>query len=411
MATAARALHLQEPTAAAEDLAARLLELAAIRSVSREEKALCDLLEGRLRAIAGVEVVRAGDNLIATLPELAGRPRLILCGHLDTVPVNENFPPRRDGDRIAGLGTTDLKSGLAVLLRLLDELSGALAARAAGTVDCDPAFVLYAREEIAFTESGLNEVERAWPKLKEASFAVCVEPTANAVELGCNGTLHAELAVLGKAAHAARPWLGSNAIHSALPLLARVASRPERDYSPPGRPEIRYREVMSVTGVSGGKARNVIPDRCTFNVNFRYAPDRTPDGARDQIRTLFQDAIEAGKAELTFKDVAPAGRVPVGNRLCDRLIALAKGEVRAKQAWTDVGRFSDWKIDAVSCGPGFPEVAHQREEWASVAKMVASLALFRGLVGLAATPTPAPSLGARPAEGTRPTGLGGAGPA
>jgi succinyl-diaminopimelate desuccinylase len=385
MATAARPLHLEEAASAAEDLAARLLELAAVRSVSREEKALCDLLEGRLRAVAGVEVARTGENLIATLPALAGRPRLILCGHLDTVPVNQNFPPKRAGDRIEGLGTTDLKSGLAVLLRLIDELAGAIAARALERVDCDPAFVFYAREEVAFTESGLNEVERAWPKLREAAFAVCVEPTANGVELGCNGTMHAELAVLGKAAHAARPWLGSNAIHAALPLLARVASRPERAWSPPGRPEIRYREVMSVTGIQGGKARNVVPDRCSFNINFRYAPDRTPDGARAEIRSLFQDAIEGGKAELTFKDVAPAGRVPAGNRWCDRLVALAKNEVRAKQAWTDVGRFSEWKIDAVSCGPGFPEVAHQQEEWASVQKMVESLALFRGLVGLASS--------------------------
>jgi succinyl-diaminopimelate desuccinylase len=400
MATATRLLHRQPAATAAEDLAARLLELAGIRSVSREERALCDRIENRLRSVAGVEVGRTGDNLIATLPELSGRPRLILCGHLDTVPENQNFPPRREADRIDGLGTTDLKSGLAVLLRLLDELSGAVVARALERVDCDPAFVFYAREEIAFSESGLNEVERDWPKLKEAAFAVCVEPTANAVELGCNGTMHAELALLGKAAHAARPWLGSNAIHSALPLLSRVASRPERTWSPPGRPEIQYREVMSVTGVQGGKARNVVPDRCTFNVNFRFAPDRTPENARAEIRSLFQDALDAGKAELFFRDVAPAGRVPAGNRWCDRLVALAKNEVRAKQAWTDVGRFSEWKIDAVSCGPGFPEVAHQREEWASVAKMVESLAIFRGLVGLGEAAAP---------EGAAPTAPKGAG--
>jgi succinyl-diaminopimelate desuccinylase len=393
MATAPPLLHQQAPATAAEDLATRLLELASIRSVSRDEQALCQLLETRLRAVAGVELLRTGDNLVATLPALAGKPRLILCGHLDTVPENQNLPPTRDGDRIAGLGTSDLKSGLAVLLRLIDELSAAIAARAAAAVDCDPAFVFYAREEIAFKESGLNEVERDWPALKQAQFAVCVEPTANAVELGCNGTMHAELTVLGKAAHAARPWLGSNAIHSALPLLAAVAGRPERAYSPPGRREIRYREVMSVTGVNGGKARNVIPDRCTFNVNFRFAPDRTPDGARAEITALFADAIKSGTAELVFKDLAPAGRVPAANQWCDRLVTLAKNEVRAKQAWTDVGRFSEWNVDAVSCGPGFPEVAHQKEEWASVEKMVESLALFRGLVGLSTPPAAQPSGG------------------
>ncbi len=386
MASAPLLLHAEPPAAAAEDLATRLLELVAIKSVSREEQSLCSFVETRLRAAPGVEVVRVGDNLIATLPALAGRPRVVLCGHLDTVPENGNLPPRREGDRILGLGATDLKSGLAVIWRLLDELSGLVArgpSRELDAIDCDPAFVFYAREEIAFRESGLIEVELAWPELRSAQFAVCVEPTSNAVELGCNGTLHAELTVLGKAAHAARPWLGSNAIHSALPLLAQVAARGERCWSPPGRTDCVYREVMSVTGIAGGKARNVIPDRCTFNLNFRFAPDRGSDAARAEVSALFEKAVQAGVAELVFKDVGPAGRVPHGNRWCDRLVARAGGKVRAKQAWTDVGRFSEWNVDAVSCGPGIPEVAHQKEEWASVAMMVESLAMFRAFVGCA----------------------------
>jgi len=365
MASAPLLLHAEPPAAAAEDLATRLLELVAIKSVSREEQSLCSFVETRLRAAPGVEVVRVGDNLIATLPALAGRPRVVLCGHLDTVPENGNLPPRREGDRILGLGATDLKSGLAVIWRLLDELSGLVArgpSRELDAIDCDPAFVFYAREEIAFRESGLIEVELAWPELRSAQFAVCVEPTSNAVELGCNG---------------------SNAIHSALPLLAQVAARGERCWSPPGRTDCVYREVMSVTGIAGGKARNVIPDRCTFNLNFRFAPDRGSDAARAEVSALFEKAVQAGVAELVFKDVGPAGRVPHGNRWCDRLVARAGGKVRAKQAWTDVGRFSEWNVDAVSCGPGIPEVAHQKEEWASVAMMVESLAMFRAFVGCA----------------------------
>ncbi len=386
MATAPPLLHAQPASAAAEDLATRLLELASIKSVSREEQPLCSHVETRLRAAPGCDVTRVGDNLIATLPALAGRPRVILCGHLDTVPENGNLPPRRDGDQIHGLGTSDLKSGLAVIWRLLDELCEVVArgpSAELAAIDCDPAFVFYAREEIAFRESGLIEVEKAWPALRSAQFAVCVEPTSNAVELGCNGTMHAELTVLGKAAHAARPWLGANAIHLALPLLAQVAARAERVHSPPGRPECVYREVMSVTGIQGGKARNVVPDRCTFNLNFRFAPDRTSEQAKDEVRKLFDAAVRAGVAELVFKDVGPSGRVPAGNRWCERLIALAGDAVRAKQAWTDVGRFSEWNVDAVSCGPGMPEVAHQKDEWASVQRMVESLALLRGFVGRA----------------------------
>ncbi len=357
-----------EDAALGEDLAERLLALTAIPSVSRTEKALCDWLEAKLRVLTGVAVRRTGENLIATLPALAGKPRVVLCGHLDTVPENQNLPPRREGDLIHGLGTSDLKSGLAVLWRLLEELA------AAGSAACDPAFVFYAREEIAFAESGLIEVARDWPALADAKFAVCVEPTSNAVELGCLGTLHAELAVRGKAAHAARPWLGVNAIHAALPLLQKVAARGERRWCPPGRPEIEYHEVMSITGIRGGKAKNVVPDECVMNLNFRFAPDRTADGARAEV-----SALAEGIAEVAFKDLAPAGRVASGNPWCDRLVALA-GVVRAKQAWTDVGRFTAMGLDAVSCGPGAPELAHQQAEHASIRKMVESLRLFRALV-------------------------------
>lgn len=360
-----------------EELARRLLELAAIPSVSRDEKALCDWLETRLRAVAGRDVLRTGENLVVTLPALAGKPTVVLCGHLDTVPVNGNLPPRRDGDLIHGLGTSDLKSGIAVLWKLLDELSAGLARdpSLAARLDFAPAFVLYAREEIAFAESGLIEVARDWPALARAAFAVCVEPTSNAVELGCLGTLHAELTVRGKAAHAARPWLGKNAIHAALPLLEKVAARPERRWSPPGRKDIEYREVMSITGIRGGKAKNVVPDECVMNLNFRFAPDRSADDARAQV-----EALAAGLAEVAFKDLAPSGRVAEQNRFCDRLVALS-GVARAKQAWTDVGRFTAMGIDAVSCGPGAPELAHQQAEHASIAKMVESLKLFRRFVG------------------------------
>lgn len=359
-----------------EELAQRLLQIAAIPSVSRDERALCDFLEARLRATPGRDLLRTGDNLIVTLPALAGKPIVVLCGHLDTVPVNGNLPPRREGDLIHGLGTSDLKSGLAVLWKLLDEISAELARdpAAAARFAFAPAFVLYAREEIAFAESGLIEVARDWPDLARAAFAICVEPTSNAVELGCLGTLHAELTVHGKAAHAARPWLGKNAIHAALPLLQKVAQRPERRWSPPGRPDVEYREVMSITGIRGGKAKNVVPDECVMNLNYRFAPDRTADDARAQVIALAE-----GQAEVAFKDLAPAGRVAAGNAWCDRLVALA-GVVRAKQAWTDVGRFTAMGIDAVSFGPGAPELAHQQTEHASIANMVESLRLFKALV-------------------------------
>jgi succinyl-diaminopimelate desuccinylase len=202
-----------------------------------------------------------------------------------------------------------------------------------------------------------------------------VEPTANYVELGCLGTLHAEVTVRGQSAHSARPWLGRNAIHRAVPLLARVANHPERRVSFAGHRGLEYREVMSVTKVEGGRARNMVPDRVMFNVNFRFGPDRSVEEAE---RTVLE--MVGPDASVEFTDAAPSGRVPEHNPICDRLLALTGGRRRAKQAWTDVGRFSAWGIDAVSFGPGLPELAHRQDEHASVDAMVESLGLFERLL-------------------------------
>ncbi|MFO0982133.1 MAG: succinyl-diaminopimelate desuccinylase [Planctomycetota bacterium] len=352
-----------------EALRDKLLALVGIPSPSRSEQAIAAFLASTFAALPGVRVTRTGDNLIATIePAPAGRPRLLLCGHLDTVPPQNNLVARVDGDHVFGLGASDLKAGLAVFWQLLESLPPE-------RLRYDPVLVLYAREEIAFRESGLIEIEAAHPWLRAAELAICVEPTANFVELGCLGTLHAQVTVRGESAHSARPWLGKNAIHLALPIAERVARYPERRVCSAAYPGIEYREVMNVTRIEGGRARNMIPDRVQLNVNFRFGPDRTGEDACRLIQELV-----GGDAEVLFADLAPPGRVPCGNRACDALIELTGGRKRAKQAWTDVGRFSQWGLDAVSFGPGLPELAHRQDEHASIAAMVESHGIFARLL-------------------------------
>lgn len=350
----------------------KLLQLLAIPSPSRAEGALADFLERELGRIGGIAVARTGENLVIRLTRPPpGRPRVVLCGHLDTVPPQDNLEARVDGDRIFGLGASDLKAGLAVFWQLLETL-------AERPLAYDPLFVMYAREEIAFAESGLIEVAASHPEVRAAQLAICVEPTANHVELGCLGTLHAELTVRGESAHSARPWLGRNAIHLALPVLERVARRPERRVTFAQHPGLEYREVMNCTRIEGGRARNMIPDQVVLNVNFRFGPDLSSEAACDVVRELAGD-----RAEVRLVDLAPSGRVVTDNLACEALLAAAGGRKRAKQAWTDVGRFTQWGVDAVSFGPGLPELAHKKNEHASVAAMAESLALFdRWLCGI-----------------------------
>ncbi len=340
-----------------------LVELINIPSVSHHEHHLANWTDAQLRRSPHGQVVRAGDEVAFRFPALTGKPKIIFCGHLDTVPVNDNQTARVEGDRVYGLGSTDLKAGLAVFLELIETLDPA-------ALHVDPVFLFYTCEEVAYHESGLLVVERELPELlQDTRFAICVEPTENAVELGCLGNLHAEVTVRGKAAHSARPWLGVNAIHAAVPLIEKIAAVPERSVA--CGEHLLYREVIGATTIAAGSARNVIPDTLRLNVNFRFAPDRSREDAVAWIHELIGDA---GSIEVT--DISPAGRVASENPFCRALVDAAGGAVRAKQAWTDVGRFSEWGIDAVSCGPGIPAQAHQKEEYATISAMTQSAALF-----------------------------------
>lgn len=337
------------------ELAALTLELCRIPSVTGDEAACAAEVERRLRATTMI-VERIGNSVIAHQPR-TGRPLVLLVGHTDTVPPKRtDGPPRVEGDRVYGLGASDMKGGLAVML--------ALAGRAWAF---DLGLVFYDREEGPWSESGLGPVLDQTRWLRDAAIAFCLEPSDNIVQLGCLGTLHAKVIFHGQAAHSARPWQGDNAIHKAGRLLTTLAARQPHDVWCDGH---LFREVMSITQARADNTRNVIPDRFELNLNHRYAPGRTAEEAVAEVRAVCEGA------EVEIVEVAPSGRVVARNPLLQHFVGLNGNAVTAKQAWTDVARLTAAGIDAVNLGPGLGAQAHQAGEYADLRLLVEGLEQF-----------------------------------
>ncbi|MEU4507933.1 succinyl-diaminopimelate desuccinylase [Nonomuraea wenchangensis] len=334
-----------------QDVRALTAAIVDIESVSGAERALADAVERALAALPYLKVERSGETVVART-ELGRAERVLIAGHLDTVPVAGNLPSRVEGDLLYGCGTSDMKAGVAVALRL------------AATVPApsrDVTYVFYDCEEIEAERNGLTRVAREHPDWLLADFAVLMEPTDGEIEGGCQGTLRAEVAVTGKRAHSARSWFGVNAIHGIEPVLARLnayeARRPVVD-------GLEYHEGLNAVGVTGGVAGNVIPDRCVVTVNYRFAPDLTVEQAEEHVREVFDGF------EVTFTDAAPAARPGLTHPVAAAFAAAVGGTPRAKLGWTDVARFSALGVPAVNYGPGDPNLAHQQGEYVSLSKIV-----------------------------------------
>lgn len=332
------------------DLLARTAELMAIPSPSHEEGALADHIEGRLAAAPWLEVTRIGANVIARTT--GARPsRIILAGHLDTVPANGNATPRLEGDTLWGLGAADMKSGLAVMLELATTVDAAAT---------ELTYVFYAAEEVARERNGLLAVAAVRPDLLSGEVAVLGEPTGAVVEAGCQGVIKVEITLGGLRAHSARPWMGTNAVHRLAPLLTRAATWGERGAVIDG---CAYRETLQVVAVSGGVATNVVPDRATVMVSFRFAPDRTPEEAVAAVYALADPDLDTSLGDhVRVVDLALAAAPGLAHPVLSRLVAATGAAPRAKLGWTDVAFFAERGVPAVNFGPGDPEVAHAPDE-------------------------------------------------
>ncbi len=348
------------------DAASLTRALCDIPSVSGQEKPLADAVERALRGLGRLEVLRDGDAVVART--MLGRAeRVVLAGHLDTVPVAGNLPTRIEGDGIDavihGRGSCDMKSGVAVQLRV------------AATVpepSRDLTFVFYDQEEVEATRNGLGRLVREHPDWVSGDFAVLCEPSGAAVEGGCNGTLRVEVTVPGVAAHSARGWLGRNAVHDAVDVLQRLRGYTPREVDVDG---LVYREGLNAVGIRGGTAGNVIPDRCVVTVNYRFAPDRTPDQAQAHLRDLF-----AGYG-LEVVDAAPGARPGLDHPAAAAFLAATGRPPAPKYGWTDVARFSALGIPAVNFGPGDPSLAHRDDERVAVADILDCERALRAWLG------------------------------
>jgi succinyl-diaminopimelate desuccinylase len=322
-----------------------------VPSVSGTEEPLADLVHEALTALPHLSVVRDGNNLVART-SLGRERRVLLAGHLDTVPIADNVPSRRDGDRLYGCGTSDMKSGDAVLLHL----AGTLAEPA-----YDLTFVLYDNEEVEAEKNGLKRLVETRRELLDADLAILMEPTNGQVEAGCQGTLRVRVTVPGRRAHSARGWLGENAIHAAAPLLTRLVAYDARVVEIDG---CTYREGLNAVRIDGGVAGNVVPDLCTVLVNFRFAPDRSLEQAYEHVRELFSDY------EVELTDGAPGALPGLASPAAQHFVQAIGTTPVAKYGWTDVARFAELGIPALNFGPGDPNLAHTREESVEVARIV-----------------------------------------
>jgi len=344
------------------DAAALTVALCDIESVSGFEAPLADAVEAVLRACPHLSVDRDGDAVVARTA--LGRPeRVVVAGHLDTVPVAGNLPCRVGAGRIHGCGTTDMKSGVAVALRL---------AASVPAPRRDVTYVFYDHEEVEAEKNGLGRLARSRPALLVADFAVLMEPTLAAVEGGCQGTLRADVVVRGHRAHSARAWMGRNAVHAAGEVLARLAAYEPATVDVDG---LAYREGLNAVAIHGGVAGNVIPDECVVTVNYRFAPTRSEGEAAAVVRQVF-DGFEVAVA-----DSAPGALPGLTHPAAAAFVAMVGKPPQPKYGWTDVARFSVLGVPAVNYGPGDPSVAHQREEYVDIALIEECEARMRAWLG------------------------------
>jgi succinyl-diaminopimelate desuccinylase len=333
------------------DVVALTADLVDIASESLAEQEICDAVEVALAALPHLEVVRDGHTLVARTS--FGRPeRVVIAGHLDTVPANANFPSRLEGEVLWGLGSCDMKGGVAIALRLAAHVPAPTR---------DVTFVFYEAEEIEHEFNGLGRAARERPEMLAADFAILMEPTDAIVEAGCQGTLRVDVITHGERAHSARSWKGSNAVHAAAEILNRLTAYTAREVEIDG---LLYREGMNAVGISGGVAGNVVPDEARVSVNYRFAPDVDEKQALAHVHELFDGF------EVVVTDTAPGALPGLDHPAAAAFVEAIGVTVKPKYGWTDVAQFTQLGIPAVNFGPGDPMYAHKADEHVPVDHLI-----------------------------------------
>ncbi len=333
-----------------------------IESVSGNERVIADAIEAALAPLSHLSVTRHGDAIVART-NLGREQRVVIAGHLDTVPINNNLPVRRervnDRDWLVGRGTVDMKGGVAVALSLAAQLTEPIV---------DVTWIFYDHEEVQSELNGLGRLAREHPELLEADFAILCEPTSATVEGGCNGTARIDVRLHGVRAHSARSWVGHNAIHDAAPVLAILAAYEPAELDVDG---LRYREGLNAVGISGGVAGNVIPDEAVVSINYRFAPSRSGSDAIAHLENIFSGF------DIEVTDLAEGARPGLDAPMVQDFLAAVGAVPSPKYGWTDVARFSALGIPAVNYGPGDPLKAHADDEAVALDEI---LACERGLL-------------------------------
>lgn len=349
-------MPVTDPSLPVLDLAASSVDLTRqlcdIESVSGNERAIADAIEAALAGADHLEVFRDGDAIVARTT-LGRDKRVVIAGHIDTVPVNANLPVREEDGFLVGRGTVDMKGGVAVALKLAVELSEPAV---------DVTWIWYDHEEVESALNGLGRLASNRPELLAGDFAILGEPTSATVEGGCNGTARIDIRLHGVRAHSARAWVGHNAIHDAAPVLAILAAYQPAEIEVDG---LVYREGLNAVGISGGVAGNVIPDEAVVSVNYRFAPSRSGEQAIAHLREVF-----AG-FDVAITDIAEGARPGLDAPLAQDFLAAVGGVAAPKYGWTDVARFSALGIPAVNYGPGDPLKAHADDERVAIDEITA----------------------------------------
>ena len=333
-----------------------------IESVSGNEREIADAVETALRELGHLEVQRFGHTIVARTHQ-GHAERVVIAGHIDTVPLNANLPARRDEQMLHGLGTCDMKAGVAIALRLAATLP---------VTNRDVTYLFYECEEVEAERNGLQLLSQSHPDLLQADFAILMEPSDGVVEAGCQGTLRVDVRTKGVRAHSARGWTGVNAIHGAADVLARLNAYEPRQ---PVIDGLEYHEGLNAVFISGGVAGNVLPDECVVSVNYRFAPDRSVDEAYAHMREVFDGF------EIELSDSAPAAMPELSVPAAAAFVEAVGGRANPEFGWTDVARFSGLGIPAVNFGPGDPHLAHKQDEFVPLDQVVTVERQLRSWLG------------------------------